>query len=85
MLVAGWVVCVMLNGSAEMAVAPAGSSLPMLATPVPFRVRLSAAVVMPPWICSAAPLATVVPVAVAPRAVALLMFRAPTLMVVAPL
>ena len=52
--------------------------------PVPLIVSASAGVVMPPWICSDAPLATVVPAPIVPRAVACWMLSTPAATVVAP-
>ena len=58
---------------------------PSVFTPVPFKVSASAAVVMSPWICSAAPELTVVPAAIEPSAFAFRMFSDPALIDVAPL
>ena len=57
---------------------------PSLETPVPLRVSASAPTVMPPWICSAAPLATEVPPAIVPSAVSFWMLSTPADTVVAP-
>ena len=57
---------------------------PLLEIPEPWRVRASAAVVMPPWISSAAPEVTLVPAVVPPRALALRMFNTPAVTEVAP-
>ena len=60
-------------------------SAPPAAMPVPFRVRASAPTAIPPWTCRAAPLATVVPAAVLPSAVAFATVSAPPETVVVPL
>ncbi len=57
---------------------------PPFDTPVPDRVRASSATTMLFWIDKAAPLATVVPPAAEPRAVAFRMLSVPTETVVAP-
>ena len=44
---------------------------------MPLMVKLSVAVVMPPWICRAAPPETVVPAAVVPKVLEICMFKAP--------
>ena len=59
-------------------------SAPVVVMPVPFKVSASVPVVMPPWICSAAPEVTLVPAAVVPSAFAFRMFNAPVLTVVNP-
>ena len=53
-------------------------------TPWPRSVRASPVTVMPPCSCSAAPLATVVPPAVVPRALLCWMFNTPALIAVFP-
>ena len=57
---------------------------PPVLMPVPERLRASAPMVMPPMSSRTAPLATVTPPAVVPRAVAFEARMMPVLMVVAP-
>ena len=57
---------------------------PSVLIPVPFNVNASAPIVIPPDNCNAAPLATVVPPAIVPRAVLFDANNTPAEIVVAP-
>ena len=57
---------------------------PSVEMPVPFKVKASAPMVMPPCSCNAAPEVTEVPPAVVPSAELLCRFRTPALTVVVP-
>ena len=59
-------------------------SAPVLEMPLPSRASGSLPTLMPPWICKAAPEATLVPLVTEPSAVAFWMLSTPSLTVVVP-